>query len=297
MYPAPFNYHRPTTLQEALGLLTRFEGQATILAGGQSLVPMMKLRVGEFSDVVDIGRLSGLSYIERRGDTIHIGALARHAQIASSDIARQLPLLRDIAGGIADKQVRSMGTIGGGISMADPVGCWPCGLRTLRASVVCTGPRGNRTISVDDFILGSYATNMEADEIVTEIQFAVPQGSYGGAYVAFKRAAPAYPTVSAGVMLELDGDTCTRVRIVLGGAGTTTIVADEAEAILQGKAVTETLLQQAGDIIVAAAQPSPDARGTELFKRAMLRSLVVDAGQRALARAHGEKIKGGHRYA
>ena len=297
MYPASFNYHRPATLQEALRLLKQFAGEATIMSGGQSLVPMMKLRVGEFSDVVDIGRLPGLSHIEQRGNTVHIGALARHAQIASSDIAQQLPLLRDIAGGIADKQVRSMGTIGGGISIADPVGCWPCGLRTLRANVVCTGPGGNRTISVDDFILGSYATSMETDEIVTEIQFTVPQGSHGGAYVAFKRAAPAYPTVAAGLMLELDGDTCSRVRIVLGGAGTTTIVSDEAEAILVGKAVTETQLQRAGEAIVAAAAPSPDARGTELFKRAMLRSLVVDAGQRALARARGEKIKGGHRYA
>ena len=297
MYPAPFNYHRPATLQEALQLLTRFEGEATLLSGGQSLVPMMKLRVGEFSEIVDIGRLPELSYIEQRGDTVHIGALARHAQVASSDVARNHPLLRDIAGGIADKQVRTMGTIGGGISIADPVGCWPCGLRTLRASVVCSGPNGTRTITVDDLILGSYATCLETDEIVTEIQFAVPQGSHGGAYVAFKRAAPAYPTVSAGVSLELDGDTCSRVRIVLGGAGTTTIVSDEADAVLTGKTITETLLKQAGDAIVAAAQPSPDARGSESFKRKMLRSLVVDAGQRALARAHGEQVKGGHRYA
>jgi carbon-monoxide dehydrogenase medium subunit len=170
-------------------------------------------------------------------------------------------------------------------------------LRTLRASVVCTGPGGNRTINVDDFIQGSYATSLATDEIVTEIQFAVPQGKHGSAYVAFKRAAPAYPTVTAGVALEMEGDSCTRARIVLGGAGTTTIVSDEAEAILVGKTVTETQLQQAGDAIVAAAEPSPDARGSELFKRAMLRSLVVDAGQRALARARGEDVKGGHRYA
>jgi carbon-monoxide dehydrogenase medium subunit len=297
MYPAPFNYHRPATLEEALRLLTQFEGEASVLSGGQSLIPMMKLRVGDFPEIVDIGRLPGLSHIEQRGDTVHIGALARHAQIANSDIAQQVPLLRDIAGGIADKQVRTMGTIGGGISIADPVGCWPCGLRTLRASVVCTGPNGKRTITVDDLIQGSYATCLETNEIVTEIQFAVPQGSYGGAYVAFKRAAPAYPTVAAGVMLELDGERCSRVRIVLGGAGTTTIVSDEAEAILVGTTVTDTQLRQAGEAIVAAAAPSPDARGTESFKRAMLRSLVVDAGQRALARARGEQVKGGHRYA
>lgn len=297
MYPARFNYHRPATLQDALRLLAQFEGEASVLAGGQSLIPMMKLRMGDFPEIVDIGRLPDLSYIEQRGDTVHIGALARHAQIAGSEVAQQIPLLGDIAGGIADRQVRTMGTIGGGIGIADPSGCWPCGLRTLRASVVCSGPNGNRTIAVDDLILGSYTTCLETNEIITEIQFPVLPAPSGGAYVAFKRSAAAYPTVAVGVALELDGDTCSRVRIVLGGAATTTVVSDEAEAVLAGKTVNETLLQQAGELIVASSSPSPDARGSEAFKRAMLRSLVVEAGQRALARARGEQIKGGHRYA
>jgi carbon-monoxide dehydrogenase medium subunit len=297
MYPASFNYHRPATLQDALRLLSKFDGEASVLAGGQSLIPMMKLRMGEFPEVVDIGRLPDLSHVEQRGDTVHIGALARHAQIAASDVAAQVPLLRDIAGGIADKQVRTMGTIGGGIGIADASGCWPCGLRTLGASVVATGPDGSRTISVDDLILGSYTTCLEPTEIVTEVTFPVLQGASGGAYVAFKRSAAAYPTVAVGIQLTLDGDNCSQVRLVLGGAGTTTIVSSEAEAVLQGSPVTEEQLKKAGEIIVAASEPPPDARGSEAFKRAMLRSLVVEAGQRALARARGEQVVGGHRYA
>jgi carbon-monoxide dehydrogenase medium subunit len=297
MYPAPFEYHRPGSVADALQLLARSDGEAIVLAGGQSLIPMMKLRMGEFPQLVDIGRLSGLSHVEQRGNTLHIGALARHAQIAASDAAGQFPPLRDIAGGIADKQVRTMGTIGGGLAIADPSGCWPCGLRALRATVVCTSPRGERSVGIDDLILGSYTTVLETDEIITEIQIPIPDDTWGGAYVAFKRSASAYPTVAAGVLLELDGDNCTRARIVLGGAGSTTIQSDEAEAVLQGGPVDEAKLKEAAAIVVAASEPPPDARGSEAFKRAMLASLVVEAGQRALARAGGENIKGGHRYA
>jgi carbon-monoxide dehydrogenase medium subunit len=297
MYPAPFDYHRPATLNEALHLLTTLGGAATVLAGGQSLIPMMKLRVGEFRHVVDIGRLSGLAYIERRGDTVHIGALARHAQIAASTIVQEIPLLADVAGGIADRQVRTMGTIGGGLAMADSSACWPTGLRTAGAKAVCTGPKGVRTVTIDELILDSYATCLDSDEIITEIQVPLPAPGSGAAYIAFKRSAAAYPTVAVGMMLELDGDSCRRSRIVLGGAGATTVVSSEAESVLRGSAISTELLEKAASVIVAASSPPSDARGSESFKRAMLRSLVVEAGTRALVRARGEQLTGGHRYA
>ena len=120
MYPAPFNYHRPDSLQDAIGLLTKFGDRAKLLAGGQSLIPVLKLRMGDMDELIDISRLPNFANIERRGDTVHIGAMARHAQIAASDVARQIPLLGECGGGIADKQVRSLGTIGGSVSMADP---------------------------------------------------------------------------------------------------------------------------------------------------------------------------------
>ena len=297
MYPAPFTYHRPESLQDAVGLLTRYEGEAMVLAGGQSLIPMMKLRMGEFPRIVDIGRLKNLSHIEQRGNTLHIGALARHAQIAASDAAAQFHILRDVAGGIADKQVRTMGTIGGGISIADASGCWPCGLRAMGATVVATGPGGSRSIGIDDFIQGSYTTSLEANEIVTEIQVPVPEGQAGGAYVAFKRSAAAYPTVAVGILLTMDGERCRQGRIVLGGAGSTSIHSGAADAKLSGQVISDELLSEAAEAVVAESSPPPDARGSEAFKRAMLKSLVVEAGRRALARANGEQVKGGHRYA
>jgi carbon-monoxide dehydrogenase medium subunit len=297
MYPAPFDYHRPETLQDAVRILDQSEGQAILLAGGQSLIPMMKLRMGEFPEIIDIGRVKDLSNIEQRGDTLHIGAMARHAQIAASDAAGQYPILRDVAGGIADKQVRTMGSIGGGVSIADASGCWPCGLRTMGATIVATGSGGSRNIGIDDFILGSYTTTLEPSEIVSEIQIPIPQGSAGGAYVAFKRSAGTYPSVAVGVLLHMDGDSCAKARIVLGGAGSTTIVSAEANGLLVGKTINEELLGRAADIVVAESEPPPDARGSEAFKRGMLHALVIEAGQRALARANGEQIKGGHRYA
>ncbi len=297
MYPAPFEYHRPETLQEAVSILHSSGGEAVVLAGGQSLIPMMKMRMGEFPALIDIGRIKNLSYIEQRGETLYIGAMARHAQIAASDAAAAYPILRDVAGGIADKQVRTMGSIGGGVSIADASGCWPCGLRAMGATIVATGPSGNRSIHIDDFIVGSYTTTLEPSEIVSEIQIPLPQGKAGGAYVAFKRSAGTYPTVSVAMLLHMDGDSCSRARIVLGGAGSTTVTSAEAEALLVGRSIDAELLGRAADIVVAESEPPPDARGSEAFKRAMLKSLVLEAGQRARARANGEQVKGGHRYA
>jgi carbon-monoxide dehydrogenase medium subunit len=297
LYPAAFDYHRPDTLQDAVQILDKSAGQAILLAGGQSLIPMMKLRMGEFPEIIDLGRVPGLAHIEQRGTTLHVGALARHAQVAASDAAAQFAVLGDVAGGIADKQVRTMGTIGGGLSIADASGCWPCGLRAMAATIVCTGPSGNRNVHIDDFVLASYTTCLEPNEIVTEIQIPLPQGTSGGAYIAFKRSASAYPTVGVAILLELDGDQCSKVRLVLNGAGSTTIVSDEAEAVLRSGPITEDSLNKAADIIIEASDPPPDARGSEVFKRAMLKSLVVEAGLRALARARQEEVKGGHRYA
>ena len=297
MYPAPFRYYRPESLQQAIGLLARHGDEARLLAGGQSLIPMMKLRMGEQSAVVDIGRLPDLSYIERRGDTLHIGALATHAEIAVSEVAAAIPAVIDAANGIADRQVRNMGTIGGSLSVADASGDWPTCLRGLGASAVLTGADGSRTVPVEAFVLSAYSTCLKSDEIVTEIQVPVPAGNSGSAYVAFKRAASAFPTCSVGVQLTLEGDVCKRASLVLGCAGPVAVTSAEAEARLQGQAVGREDLEAAADIIVAASEPPPDARGSVAFKRAMLKTLVVEAGERALARCRGETAKGAPVYA
>ncbi len=297
MYPAPFHYHRPASVLEAVDLLARSGGAATVLAGGQSLIPMMKLRLGEFPEIIDIGRLPELSSIERRGDTLHIGALARHAQIALAAVTETVPILRDVAGGIADCQIRTMGTIGGGLCIADPSGCWPNGLRAVGARVVCTGPQGVRTVAVEDLIVDSYTTCLADDELLTEVQIPLPAVNTGSAYVAYKRTAATYPAVAVGASVTIAADKCTAVRLVLSGAGSTTIVSPPAEALLVNTPLDEAQLAKAAEIIVAASDPPPDARGSEAFKRAMLRSLVVEAVARAHARARGENVTKGHRYA
>jgi carbon-monoxide dehydrogenase medium subunit len=296
MYPPPFSYHRPTDLQGALALMSRYGDDAKLLAGGQSLIPMMKLRVGEVCEIIDIGRLPGLDAIEQRGDTLHIGALATHGAIAASDTAAVIPALVEAAAGIADKQVRSMGTIGGGLSVADASGDWPTVLRMLGATLVLTSPRGSRQVSVDEFVLDSYTTCLANDEILTEVQVPVRAGQHS-AYVAFKRAAAAFPSCSAGIQLALEGDTCREASLVLGCAGPVAVVSAEAEQSLQGKVVDEASLAAAAELLVQASAPPPDARGSEAFKRAMLKKLVVEAGLRALARSRGESVQGGHRYA
>jgi len=297
MYPAPFRYHRPETLRAAVALLARYGDDAKLLAGGQSLIPMMKLRMGETPEIVDIGRLPGLSRIETIGDTLHVGALATHAEIAASAAAAKIPALVEAAGGIADRQVRNMGTIGGGLSVADPSGDWPAVLCCLDATIVVVGHGGSRTVNIADFVIDSYTTCLESDEVVTEVRVPVPGADTSSAYLAFKRAAPAFPTCSAGIRMSVAGDTCTAVSLVLGCAGPVPVVSAEAEARLRGREVDADSLAAAAETIVAASAPPPDARGSEAVKRAMLKTLVVEAGRRALARCRGETVKGGHRYA
>ena len=193
MYPAPFRYHRPENLQAAIKLLARFGDEAKLMAGGQSLIPMMKLRVGEMSELIDIGQLPDLSHIEERNGVLHIGALATHAAIAASDVAARIPALREAAAGIADRQVRNMGTIGGGLSVADPSGDWPAVLQVLDATIVIAGSAGSRTVGIAEFVLDSYTTCLKSDEIVTEIQLPLPDANTCSSYVAFKRAAAAFP--------------------------------------------------------------------------------------------------------
>ena len=297
MYPAPFNYHRPASLEQAVALLAKFGTDAKLMAGGQSLIPMLKLRIGDMAELIDIGRLPDLLHIEQRGNTLHIGALATHGQIGGSELAGRIPALVEAAGGIADRQVRSMGTIAGGLCVADPSGDWPTALRLLDATITAVGSSGTRALPIADFILDAYTTALGADEIVTEIQLPMPAADTTSAYVAFKRAAAAFPTCSAGIQLTMEQDVCRKARLVLGCAGDTVVTSAEAEAQLEGQPITEQTLSAAAEAIVNVSKPPPDARGSEAFKRAMLKTMVVEAGMRAVARSRGEVIKGGHRYA
>lgn len=297
MYPAPFRYHRPATLGSALALLAELGEGARPLAGGQSLIPILKMRMDEPSDLVDIGRLAELTHIRKEKGRYCIGALATHARIAASSAATDIPVIRDCAANIADAQVRALGTIGGSVCIADPSSDWPALLHLLDTEIVCRGMEGSRKVGIRDFITDSYTNSLADGELVTEIQIPVPPANSGGAYLGFKKAAPAYPAASAGVQLTLAaGNICHDIRLVLGAAGPVPTCSADIEQALTGQPLTDGKLQQAAAALVELSDPPTDARGSAEFKRAMLRSLFLRAAHTAMQRAGGKTVTGSHDY-
>jgi aerobic carbon-monoxide dehydrogenase medium subunit len=285
MYPAPFRYHRPSNLTDATRLLSEIGEGARPLAGGQTLIPILKLRMDEPTDLVDIGRIADLSYVREEDGQIQIGALATHARIADSQLAAQVPILRDCAAGIADAQVRARGTIGGSVSSADPANDWPSLLHVLDAEIICRGPESGRKFPVREFITDSYTTRLGPGELVTGIRFRMPRGRCGGAYIGFKKTPPAYPAAAVGIQLHMaEGDVCDDVRLVLSAVGPKAVTSEEAESILRGSPLTRKNLEKAAEAIIAASDPPSDSRGSAEFKRAVLRSLFMKASDIARAR-------------
>jgi len=278
-------------------MLSQLGDDAKLLAGGQSLIPLMKLRFANPTHLVDLNFISGTSYIKEENASLRFGPLTRHAEIENSALAAKIPILHDCAAGIADVQVRNRGTIGGSLAEADPSGDWAVVLMTLSTEVRCVGKSGERTVKLNDFIKDAYTTVLAHDELVSEVTVKLPPRGSGGAYLAFKRAAPVYPTASAAVQLTMDGDTCKDAAIALGCVGLTAIKATDAEAALRGKAVTEKSIAGAMEAARAAADPQPDMRGSADYKRTLVEALVKRAIDAALRRARGEKVEVGHLYA
>jgi carbon-monoxide dehydrogenase medium subunit len=297
LYAAPFSYHRAVSLPEAIKLLQELGEDARVIAGGQSLIPLMKMRMTRPTALIDINFIPGLSEIQSAKGELRFGALARHAEIENSAAASAIPIVHDCAAGIADVQVRNQGTIGGSLAEADPSGDWGTALLALETSVICAGPKRQRTVALEEFIKDAYTTVLAHDELVTEVHVKMPPKGSGGAHLAFKRTAPVYPTVSTAVQLTLEGkDTCKDARIVLGCVGLTAIRAREAEAALRGKALNAKSIQAAAEAARAAAEPQSDMRGSADYKRAMVATLVKRAIGIAARRAGGESVPAGHEY-
>ncbi len=297
MYAAPFSYHRAASLQEAVKLLQDLGEEARVIAGGQSLIPLMKMRMARPTALIDINFIPGLSEIQAPNGEVHFGALARHAEIENSAAVATVPILHDCAAGIADVQVRNQGTIGGSLAEADPSGDWGTALLALDTSVICFGPGGQRTVPLEAFINDAYTTVLAHDEIVTGVHVKIPLRGSGGAHLAFKRCAPVYPTASASVQLTLeDNNTCKDARIILGCVGLTAIRAKEAEAALRGKTLEEKNVRAAADAARAASDPQSDMRGSADYKRMLVGTLVKRAIGIAARRARGESVEAGHEY-
>ena len=287
MIPSKFDYEAPATLADALSLLVQ-NSDAKILAGGQSLIPLMRFRMTGPSMLIDINGIEDLSYIKEEGGWLKIGSMTRESDIDHSDLIRdKYPLLYDTAKVIADPIVRNMATVGGNIAHADPANDHPATMLAYRANVVAAGPGGERTIPISEFFTGPFEMALAADEILTEIQIPAANGNSGGAYYKVERKVGDYATAAVAVQVTLDGGNIAEVGIGLTNVGLVPIQATAAEDALRGNAPNADLLQQAGALAAEAADPVDDRRGTENYKRALVRTLTVRALNTAIERAGG----------
>jgi carbon-monoxide dehydrogenase medium subunit len=288
MIPAPFDYHAPDTLDEAIALLGRLGDTAKVLAGGQSLIPAMRFRLAAPDVLVDIGRIRGLAYVEERGDHLAIGAMTcEHALEASPAVAKSYPLLLDTAKVIADPVVRNKATVGGNLAHADPANDHPATMLAYGARVVARGAKGTRTIAIDDLFTGLFETSLAPGEILTEIQIPKPGKHAGGAYLKIERKVGDYAVAAVAVQLELSGSAIHTIRIGLTNVSPTPMRARNAEAALAGKPPSDAVLEAAGKAAAAECNPSADLRGQVDYKRDLVRILTKRAVRRALERAQG----------
>jgi carbon-monoxide dehydrogenase medium subunit len=297
MFPRAFHYHRAGSLREAAALLAELGSEAKLLAGGQSLIPLMKLRFASPAHLVDLNFVPGAAYVKGEGGGVRMGALASHADIEHSPAAAAIPILHDCAAGIADVQIRNRGTIGGSLAEADPSGDWAPVLLTLGAEVRCLGPEGERSVPISKFFLDAYTSALGPHELISEIAVPAPPRGSGGAYLAFKRSAPVYASASAAVRLAMEDGVCRDAAIVLGAVGLTPVPATEAEAVLRNNQVTPKTIAAAAEAARAAADPQPDMRGSAAYKRQLVMALVKRALEAALRRARGERLELSHLYA
>ena len=286
MYPSRFRYEAPRSLAEAIELLASGGGEAKVLAGGQSLVPLMKLRFATPELLVDINNIGGLDYHREDPDgTLHIGALCRHADLEHSGLLQaKQPTMAAAAPLIADPIVRNRGTLVGSLCHADPQGDWASVVVSLGGSVVARGPGGRRTIPVAEFVTGPFQNVLGPDEIAVEAVIPPAKGVRAGGYLKLERRVGDFATVGVAVSIETSGDTVTRAGIALTGVGGATIAATEAAQALVGQPLSASSIGQAAELAAAAAQPRTDHRGSAEYKRHMVRTFV----ERILSRAHDE---------
>lgn len=282
----------PQTLEDAIELLSRYGTEARVLAGGQSLIPLMKLRLSSPKYLIHLGGIQGLSAIEEQNGMISLGALTLYAEIQESSLVKsKLPILHDAVSMIGDVQIRNLGTLGGNLAHADPAGDLAPVLLALDAQVKTVGASEKRTLKIQELIVDAYSTDLESDEVVTQVLVPVPQKGSGGAYLKFERRAGDFAVASVGVQVSLKKDgTCRDIAVGLGAVGITAIRARQAEALLRGKQVDDALAKSAAAEAAAAADPFSDIRGSAEYKRHLVGVLFQRALKIALKRARGEEI-------
>jgi carbon-monoxide dehydrogenase medium subunit len=286
MIPAGFHYHAPRSVADAIQLLGSLGPEAKLLAGGHSLLPMMKLRFATPGALIDLGKIPDLKGISQSGGEIRIGAMTtEHELLNSKLVAEQLPLLAEGAGQIADPQVRYRGTIGGDICHGDPANDHPALMVALDASFVLSGPKGERVVKAESYFVGLYETLAQADEILTQIRIPVPAAGSGWSYTKFKRKTGDFATAAAAVLLQMKGSSVARVSIALTNAGPTPLKCHAVESYLVGKPLDAATLNEAARLATQPCAPAVCLRGDADYKTAMAGEMARRALQIALSRA------------
>jgi carbon-monoxide dehydrogenase medium subunit len=286
VYPASFEYFAPSTLEEALALLDERGDAAKIMAGGQSLIPLMKLRFASPGAIVDLNRIGGLDRLAVDGGALRIGALVRHGSCERSELLRgRFGLLGDAARVIADPLVRNRGTVCGSLAHADPQGDWGSVMLASRATVRARSSSGERSIAIDDLVAGPFTTTLEANEIVTEVQVPDPGSRAGGAYMKLERKVGDYATAAVAVQVSLDNGTVREVGIGLTSVGPSNLRAREAEDLLRGAEPTAEAIAEAARSAASAAEPQADIRGSVPYKRNLVRIFTERGLHKAIAAA------------
>jgi len=288
MIPAQFAYHAPASVEEAIKLLGQYGEEAAVLAGGHSLLPMMKLRFAEPSHLVDINRIPQLRGIREAQGMIHIGAMTTESELIASPLLNdKCPIIPEAARLIADPQVRNRGTLGGDVANGDPSNDHPAVMMALDAALVLRGPDGERVVAANGFYQGTYMTERHADELLVEIRVPIPPPGTGQAYCKLKRKTGDYATAAAAVVLQLDGARCRKAGIALTNVAPTPLKAEAAERVLNGQTIDDALIDQAAVQAMAICDPAEDLRGDAEYRTHMAGEMTRRAIRLALQRARG----------
>lgn len=289
MKPPPFSYAVPDTVAEAVRLLTEHaEAEPRVLAGGQSLIPLMNFRLAKPGYLIDLRKVAGLSGIRREGDVLVVGAMTRMAELERSpEVAMATPLVAEAVGLVAHTPIRNSGTIGGSLAHADPAAELPAAALALDAELVAVGPAGTRTITAAEFLQGPFSTALQPDEILTEIRLPVWQG--GHAFVEYARIHANFAVVAVAALVTLDGGRIQRAAVALTGVAPTAIRARAAERVLAGAAGGATAVAEAADAAVEGLAPAGDLHASPATRLALARTYVRRAIQLAISRAQNER--------
>lgn len=285
MYPSRFHYEAPSSIDEALQLLSVYQGEAKVLSGGMSLIPLMKLRFASPSAIIDVNNIPGLDDLFEDGGQLRIGALVRNRAIIRSDVVRtRYPLMASVAPQIADPLVRGRSTLVGSLCHCDPQGDWGAVMLALEGEVIAVSASGERRIPVADFLLGPFQTSLRPDELAIEARVPAPSGQPFGVYHKLERKVGDFATVGVAVFLELSGRSIARAGIGLTGVGGTNLKCVDAEQALIAGGLDDRTIDEAAKLAAAAGHPQTDQRGSAEYKRHLVHTFVVRALQAAMGR-------------